>query len=261
MPLQIYLAEFPCPLPQLADQVNDQLKRDGRCIVVISEGFDVGNLGEVKDAFGHTSFSASQMTVAQALVNYLNKVGLAAKGAARGNVPGTDQRSSMAYASTVDLDEAYRAGQMAAELAARGESGYMATILRNPGSVYSVRYDKAPFVRAGQQRTEVSRLMGHLGQNRRDGRLCPVRQATGRRRHGQSTHDRRPAAAHAVPAGLCRSEAGRLRARSGPPGKQNGLSGVSVFSSPSGPLYLPLIPALRPRATLIPKRTNHVDPE
>ena len=133
MPLQIYLAEFPCPLPQLADQVNDQLKRDGRCIVVISEGFDVGNLGEVKDAFGHTSFGASQMTVAQVLVNYLNKVGLASKGAARGNVPGTDQRSSMAYASTVDLDEAYRAGQMAAELAARGESGYMATILRNPG--------------------------------------------------------------------------------------------------------------------------------
>ena len=144
--MQIYLAEFPCSLPQIADQVNDQLKRDGRCIVVISEGFDVGNLGEVKDAFGHTSFSASQMTVAQALVNYLNKVGLAAKGAARGNVPGTDQRSSMAYASTVDLDEAYRAGQMAAELAARGESGYMATILRNPGSVYSVRYDKAPLV-------------------------------------------------------------------------------------------------------------------
>ncbi len=144
MPLQIYLAECPCPLEQLADQVNDQLKKDGRCIVVVSEGFDVGNLGEVKDAFGHTSFSSSQMTVAQALVNYLNRVGLAAKGAARANVPGTDQRSSMAYASTVDVEEAYRAGQMAAQLAANGDSGYMATILRNPGPIYSVRYDKAP---------------------------------------------------------------------------------------------------------------------
>lgn len=144
MPLQIYLAECPCPLEQLADQVNDQLKQDGRCIVVVSEGFDVGNLGEVKDAFGHTSFSSSQMTVAQALVNYLNRVGLAAKGAARANVPGTDQRSSMAYASTVDVEEAYRAGQMAAQLAANGDSGYMATILRNPGPIYSVRYDKAP---------------------------------------------------------------------------------------------------------------------
>ena len=144
MPLQIYLAESPCSLEQLADQVNDQLRRTGRCIVVVSEGFDVGSLGEVKDSFGHVSFSASQLTVAQIVVNYLNKVGLACKGAARGNVSGTDQRHAMAYASTVDLEEAYRSGQMAALLAARGESGYMSTILRNPGSIYGVRYDKVP---------------------------------------------------------------------------------------------------------------------
>jgi ATP-dependent phosphofructokinase / diphosphate-dependent phosphofructokinase len=29
-------------------------------------------------------------------------------------------------------------------LAARGESGNMSTILRNPGPIYSVRYDKVP---------------------------------------------------------------------------------------------------------------------
>src|SRR5262249_4772570 len=99
MPLQIYLAESPCTLAQLADNVNDQLRRSGRCVVVISEGFDVGEIGAVKDSFGHTSFSASQLTVAQIVVNYLNNAGLAAKGAARGNVPGTDQRHAMAYAS------------------------------------------------------------------------------------------------------------------------------------------------------------------
>jgi 6-phosphofructokinase 1 len=144
MPLQIYLAESPCSLEQLADNVNEQLNRDGRCIVVVSEGFDVGDVGEVKDSFGHVQFSSSQITVAQIVVNYLNKVGLSAKGAARCNVPGTDQRGSMAYASTVDLEEAYCAGQKAAELAAAGETGNMATILRNEGPVYSVRYDKVP---------------------------------------------------------------------------------------------------------------------
>lgn len=144
MPLHIYLSESHCTLEQLADQVNDELKRSHRCMVVVSEGFDVGSLGEVKDAFGHTSFSSSQITVAQVIVNYLNKVGLAAKGAARGNVSGTDQRHAMAYASVVDLEEAYKSGQMAALLAAQGESGYMSTILRNPGPVYSVRYDKVP---------------------------------------------------------------------------------------------------------------------
>lgn len=144
MPLQIYLAESPCKLEQLADNVNQQLKKDGRCIVVISEGFDVGGVGEVKDSFGHTMFSSSEMTVAQVVVNYLNKVGLAAKGAARGNVPGTDQRHAMAYASTVDLEEAYRSGQMSALLAARGEGGFMSTILREPGPIYSAKYDKVP---------------------------------------------------------------------------------------------------------------------
>jgi ATP-dependent phosphofructokinase / diphosphate-dependent phosphofructokinase len=144
MPLQIYLAESHCTLEQMADQVNDQLKSDGRCVVVISEGFNVGEIGAVKDSFGHTSFSASQLTVAQIVVNYLNKVGLAAKGAARANVSGTDQRHSMAYASTVDLEEAYRSGQMAALLAASQTSGFMATILRAPGEIYSAVYDKVP---------------------------------------------------------------------------------------------------------------------
>ncbi len=154
MPLQIYLAERPCPLEQLADQVNDQLRRCGHCLVVVSEGLDVGKLGDVQDAFGHTAFGSSQMTVAQVVVNHLNRVGLARKGAARGNVPGTDQRHSMAYASPVDLDEAYRVGQKALDLAAGGESGFMATILRQPGVIYNVRYDKVPLVEvANSERT------------------------------------------------------------------------------------------------------------
>ncbi len=144
MPLQIYLAESPCSLAEMADRVNDQLKRDGRCIVVVSEGFDVGDIGKVSDAFGHTQFSSSRTTVAQVVVNYLNEVGLPVKGKARGNVPGTDQRHSMAYASTVDLDEAYQAGCYCVRLAAEGAGGYMATILRNPGPGYSVRYDRVP---------------------------------------------------------------------------------------------------------------------
>jgi 6-phosphofructokinase len=154
LPLQIYLAEAPCTLEQLADQVNDQLRKTGHCMVVVSEGFNVGEIGEVRDSFGHTMFSSSQITVAQSLVNYLNQVGLAAKGAARGNVPGTDQRHAIALASTVDLDEAYRSGQLAAKLAGEGTSGYMSTILRNPGKTYSVRYDKVPLAEvANSERT------------------------------------------------------------------------------------------------------------
>ena len=144
LPLQIYLAERKVTLEQIADQVNDQLKRDGRVMLVVSEGLDVGDVGAVKDSFGHTSFGASQITVAQMITNFLNSRGLVVKGAARCNVSGTDQRNSIAYASEVDLDEAYEVGVKALILAANGESGFMSTILRNAGPNYSVRYDKVP---------------------------------------------------------------------------------------------------------------------
>jgi 6-phosphofructokinase 1 len=154
MPLQIYLAESPCTLEQMADQVNDELRESGRCMVVVSEGFNVGEIGEVRDSFGHVMFSSSQITVAQSVVNYLNKAGLAAKGAARCNVPGTDQRHAIAMASTVDLEEAYRSGRLAALLAAQGANGNMSTILRNEGPIYSVRYDRVPLAEvANSERT------------------------------------------------------------------------------------------------------------
>jgi 6-phosphofructokinase len=144
MPLLIFMKESGLSLEALADKVNDMLKACGRAVVVVSEGFDVGDIGARKDSFGHTMFSASGTTVAQIVVNYLNEVGLAAKGSARGNVSGTDQRHNMIYASTVDLEEAYKVGQKAALIAAEEGSGYMATILRQPSPIYNVYYDRVP---------------------------------------------------------------------------------------------------------------------
>jgi 6-phosphofructokinase 1 len=143
-PLMIFLFEGGLTMEEMADKINAKVKEHGRAVVVVSEGCDVGDLGFTKDSFGHAQFGASQTTVQQALVNYLNKHGIKARGNARGQTFGTDQRSTAIYASTVDLDEAYRAGQKAVELAANGEGGFMSTILREPGLIYQVRYDKAP---------------------------------------------------------------------------------------------------------------------
>lgn len=142
MPLLIAMKESDLTLPDLADAVNDIVRKRRRCLLVVSEGFPVGELGELKDAFGHTTFSSSRTTVERVVVNYLNERGLPARGAARGNVPGTDQRHNMICSSTVDLEEAYRVGQKAAQIAAEDGSGYMATILRDAGPIYNVRYDK-----------------------------------------------------------------------------------------------------------------------
>lgn len=144
MPLQIYMTESGVTMEEIADNVNDQLVNDGRCMVVVSEGLSVGDIGEKRDSFGHTQFGSSQLTVQQAVVNYLNSKGIRAAGSARGQVPGTDQRHNMIYASVTDLDEAYNVGRKAVEISLHDGNGWMATILRNPGPIYNVRYDKVP---------------------------------------------------------------------------------------------------------------------
>ena len=145
MPLQIYLAEAGVTLDQLIENVTRMLRDRGRCIVVVSEGFDVGDLGASRDSFGHVQFAASQTTVAQVITNELNRRGLPVPGKARFQIPGTDQRNAIAYASVVDLDEAYRVGCHAVSVALRAGSGYMATLLRDASAGgYSITYDHVP---------------------------------------------------------------------------------------------------------------------
>ncbi|MHB1355477.1 MAG: diphosphate--fructose-6-phosphate 1-phosphotransferase [Anaerolineae bacterium] len=146
MPLLILLPENTYTLSEIADLVNDKLHRHGRAIVVASEGLELGAIGEVKDAFGHTQFSSSGSTVAQLLVNYLNQVGLRTHGKARANISGTAQRHTIAYASTVDLAEARAVGAYATVLAERNASGTMATLVREPGPAYKIHYDSVPLV-------------------------------------------------------------------------------------------------------------------
>jgi 6-phosphofructokinase len=166
MPLLIALPEAGLTLADLADAVNDMVRKRGRCLLVISEGFPLGDLGEPRDAFGHRVFSASGSTVERVVVNHLNEVGLPAKGWARGNMPGTDQRHHMIYASTVDLEEAYRLGHKAVQIAAEEGSGYMSTLVREPGALYSVRYDKVPLERVANSERRLP--TSWIGDNRLD---------------------------------------------------------------------------------------------
>jgi len=141
-PLLILLAETGLGLSEITDMIADTVRVHGRAVVIASEGLKLGKLGEKRDSFGHTTFSSSQTTVAQLLVNHLNEVGLPARGLARGQVPGTAQRDAILYASPVDLQEAYGVGTTAAELAASGESEIMVTIERVPGTAYRASYGK-----------------------------------------------------------------------------------------------------------------------
>ncbi len=141
-PLQLYFAEAGHNLESMAEAVNRSLMQTGRCIVVVNEGFDVGTIGAARDGFGHIEYGASQISAAQVVVNYLNRVGLKARGQATGQVPGVLQRSASIYRSVTDIEEAYEVGAKAVDIAQTSGTGYMATILREPGDVYRVRYDK-----------------------------------------------------------------------------------------------------------------------
>jgi 6-phosphofructokinase 1 len=161
IPLKIFLPEAlskddgKSNLEFIADSVNKQLKESGRCIVVIGEGLNLGDLSVLKDSFGHAQFSASGSTVGKLLINYLNgqdkkdkqarsQSRLVVPGIARSENPGTRQRREVAYVSEVDRQEAYQIGSYSAKLALEGQNGYMATIIRNPQAEYGVKFDKVP---------------------------------------------------------------------------------------------------------------------
>ena len=153
MPLQIYFAEGEQNINTLTEHVREEISKSGRCIVVVSEGFDVGSLGEARDGFGHIEYGASKTTVAQVVVNHLNEEGIGARGQITGQSPGVLQRSTSIFASRVDLAEATEVGRKAVDLAIAEGSGYMATILRERGGQYRPVYDKVPLgVVANSQR-------------------------------------------------------------------------------------------------------------
>jgi len=162
MPLIIILPEvFNQNTPEenlgyITEKVNEKLDESGRCLIVVSEGVNLGNLDVLQDSFGHTQFSASGRTIEQVLANYLNGLDrkdsqgraqsrIVKRGIARYERPGTKQRREFSTTSKTDLQEAYGVGVYAAEIALKGESGYMSTIIRKAeGEKYEIFYDKVP---------------------------------------------------------------------------------------------------------------------
>ena len=195
MPLLIYLAESPCTLAQLADQVNDQLRRCGRCMVVISEGFDVGDLGDVKDAFGHTSFGASQadrrpdrgeLSQPESGCRAKAPPGATCRAPTSGIRWPTPRRSI----STRRIASARRPSNWPPP--ARAASWPRSSAI--PGPIYSVRYDKVPLAEVANSERTFPEAVDRPERLRRDRRFRPLRQAAGGQRHDQPADDRRPPA-------------------------------------------------------------------
>jgi 6-phosphofructokinase 1 len=193
MPLLIFMTESKLTLEQLGESVLDYLNRFGRCIVVVSEGLDVGDIGAVRDSFGHVEFGASESSAAQLVTNYLNTLKFPVTGKARYNIPGTEQRHSAIYASTVDLDEAHNVGLKCAQIAREDGNGWMGTILRERATPTACATTR-PRSSWWQLRAILPRALDRPEPHRRHGRLPPLR----------PTPHRRPLAHHPPGGGLQR---------------------------------------------------------
>jgi len=144
-PLQMYFAETGRDIEWLYENVCLSVRENGRAIVVVSEGYNVGQIREARDGFGHIEYGASDDTAMQSVVSYLNKRGMPARGNATGQIPGVMQRNTGLCRSEVDEREAYEVGRHAVSVALKDGTGFMATILRDYSApVYKVYYDKVP---------------------------------------------------------------------------------------------------------------------
>jgi len=140
-PHLIYLPESRLSLAQLLDDVDRVYRRLGRCVVTVCEG----QLDETGQPFGADVRNSSGHPLAMNLAHRLAMlVTEKLKLRARSEKPGLLARSSAAYFSQLDWDEARLAGEAAVRAAVDGLSGVMITLERDPGSDYSVRCGTVP---------------------------------------------------------------------------------------------------------------------
>ena len=128
-PHLIYVPELPFDPDSFLESVHEIYSRIGYVVVVVAEtirdlqGQPVARDVASVDMFGHPIVRGAAETLVRMVEDAL-------KLPARADKPGTLQRSSRSLQSSVDVDEARRAGREAVRLALAGESGRMVTITR-----------------------------------------------------------------------------------------------------------------------------------
>ena len=131
----ILLPEVPFNENKFLKKVKDSVKKEGYCVVVVSEGAKYKNGKFLADAgmvdsFGHKQLGGVAPRIA-ALIN--KKLGLKYHWAVSDYL----QRSARHISSQVDLDQAYAVGKAAVEFAAAGENSIMPIIVRKKSKPYS----------------------------------------------------------------------------------------------------------------------------
>ena len=142
-PHLIYLPELPFSRDKFIEDVQNVLKKNRYCMVVVGEGLVdkdgnyVANSASGQDAFGHQQLGG----VGDFLASFVEQ-NLAVK--ARSCKLGIGQRAAAHCSSQTDNDEAFMAGQAAVRAALDGETDKMVILVRGEGDTYSCETGLAP---------------------------------------------------------------------------------------------------------------------
>jgi ATP-dependent phosphofructokinase / diphosphate-dependent phosphofructokinase len=151
-PHLIYVPELPLTREQLLNDVQNVYDQLGWVVIAVSEGvrdergesWGARRKGATTDGFGHRLPG----DVATALASLItSELGLRA----RSEKPGLLGRSSALMASPTDRREAEEVGAFGFSWAMKGNTGFMASIERQQGNVYGVRYAAVPLENVANQ--------------------------------------------------------------------------------------------------------------
>jgi len=158
-PHLMYFPEKPFDKSRFLSDVEEAYNQFGYVIIVISEtikdeeGNKIGekNSGVTNDSFGHGYVEGTANVLCQWIEERFGK-------RARFDKPGTIQRMSLPYISTVDQEEAFLLGQYAVEISIEGKSGLMVIMLREEKDVYSIKFSAVSI-------DSIANLEKHLPEN------------------------------------------------------------------------------------------------
>lgn len=129
----IYLPERPFDEEEFLEKVGDLHRKKGGVVIVASEGLCNPDGSSIVPPIFQVGRSVYYGDISSHLANLvIRKLGIKA----RSEKPGICNRSSIAFQSAVDRDEAAAAGAEAARAALAGENGVMVGFRRVPGPEY-----------------------------------------------------------------------------------------------------------------------------
>jgi 6-phosphofructokinase 1 len=120
LPLLILLPEDSQPLEVIHQYVVKTIERHGRAIVVMGEGYQVGDINAVRDSTGQIMYGSSGTPAAQVLVSYLVSKGIQA----RSFVPTIDQRQDPHSRTEIDVRHASLLGKDTVRALACGKKDF-----------------------------------------------------------------------------------------------------------------------------------------